>query len=595
MFKGKYFFTIFLFIIFEAEASNIKNAPVTVKLMNDGKVSVSEQRKWKKVCQNFAKKLEIGRGYWKSGVASKSRCDFIRLPSSRSKGQIKGRLNQKNQGFNVFVEVIGEEPKLYQEDNPSQDQKTETNSSQISKDGDVGNKEKIEKNSSPEKKIESGSTKTENNLKANSDSDVGEPVKFMDELYNQIFEKKIVDNRTINFKLVYIYGKNQILLADRTYPYNSKFFEFMDLEGFSDLLAFDILVHSPMQWHKSVITENEFVNPLTLTKEKKLSFEITNPIHDIELNKNLFFVRPKIDKDKIFVAESTPLPVSKKSKIEVTKSGLLSKFIVFDELTRVPQQSDAYLSLGHDPITRYYTSKEILYLIRKLERINLNFFFAEGDFGVSQLLSTNDELSYLGLRYARGLSQEKKILANYFNIDLSINSGMVEGLTASFNLWPKTTESVNNVSTDLQCYNLLFSYKYSLLLPVRGVIHFSPSIGFWGFEASSRGEFSSSSFSEPASLTFGLGAGYSLNILDLIISGYSRYSSSVASESQISMLELGADVGYQLIDIPSMQTLYPAVYGFVLLQQLDVTNVERESQITSNGLVVGIGGSVVWE
>ena len=46
-------------------------------------------------------------------------------------------------------------------------------------------------------------------------------------------------------------------------------------------------------------------------------------------------------------------------------------------------------------------------------------------------LSINDE-SYLGLRYA-GLSQEKKILANYFNIDLSINSGMVS-LTASFNL-----------------------------------------------------------------------------------------------------------------------------------------------------------------
>ena len=133
------------------------------------------------------------------------------------------------------------------------------------------------------------------------------------------------------------------------------------------------------------------------------------------------------------------------------------------------------------------------------------------------------------------------------------------------------------------------------MLPILGVIDLSPSIGIWSFEASSTNGFISTSFSEPASLTFGLGAGYNINILDFIVSGYSKFSTSVASESQISMLELGADIGYQFRNIPSMRTIDPAVYGFVLLQQLDVANVEKESEIGATGLVVGVGGSVVWE
>ena len=213
------------------------------------------------------------------------------------------------------------------------------------------------------------------------------------------------------FKLIYTHDSKSTILAKREYPYNSKFFGYMDLAGFSDLLAFDILVHSPMQWHKSVIKQNEFINPLTLSSEKKFSIEISNATHDLELNRNLFFVRTKIESDGMYVAESNPQSISIKSKITLQVGEILPKFIVFGELSKIPDQPDVYLSLGHDPVTRYYTSKKVLYLIRKLEKMNLTFFFATGTFGISQILSTNDELSYLGIRYAQGLSQEKKILS----------------------------------------------------------------------------------------------------------------------------------------------------------------------------------------
>ncbi len=47
-----------------------------------------------------------------------------------------------------------------------------------------------------------------------------------------------------------------------------------------------------------------------------------------------------------------------------------------------------------------------------------------------------------------------------------------------------------------------------------------------------------------------------------------------------------------------MRTFDPAVYGFAMLQNLKIENSDEEAiiqGISASGVVIGIGGSVVWE
>ena len=81
-FEKKYILGLTLFSFFEANAASIRKSPLVVEFMNEDNVSIREQKKWRAVCQKFAKKFEISKGYWKSGIASKSHCEFAPTISS---------------------------------------------------------------------------------------------------------------------------------------------------------------------------------------------------------------------------------------------------------------------------------------------------------------------------------------------------------------------------------------------------------------------------------------------------------------------------------------------------------------------------------
>ena len=103
---------------------------------------------------------------------------------------------------------------------------------------------------------------------------------------------------------------------------------------------------------------------------------------------------------------------------------------------------------------------------------------------------------------------------------------------------------------------------------------------------------------ENSSPALGVRFGYSLNILDLILSGYARFVTGISSETNVFSSEFGGDVVYQFSSDYSTSKINPALYGFVLLLNLEITNSSSNEIIqgvNASGLVFGIGGSVVWD
>ena len=564
----------------------------------------TRKKSWIKNCEDFASYFKVGNGFWKTGIATETFCNHHKdLVKNYSKNDHKSynKTLQKwlsKTKYRVDIQIRGETPKYIL------DQRKKITEREISKKDTNKAKSKLDKNG---KSAEDFSA--EEDQEHIGDNFIGTPVKFWDGLKRQLFapSHKEKDNRVITFTLAYLHDGKYIIFSQRSHKYSEKFMGYFDLEGFSEIIAFDLLADAPYQWDSNIIKTNKFPDITEIPGKvlegqlltDKSSIDISNELHNLELNKNLYMVRPTIIGGKLFIPESFPQPIEKKPKLDVniTDVSLFEKHLVFDEVKKFPNWKGVHLSLGHEPYTRYYIHKKTAYLIRKLDKMDLTFFFAGTKFGIPQILSTNDELSYAGLRYGKSVSEDEQMLGTYFNLDLSLNKGPLKGLQSSFTLWPKSsTTDEDDIATDIEAYRALFGYKYSFLLPVLGAIDITPTLGFWSFKATATNVAGTSSeFNESFAPTIGVKAGYSINILDFILSGYGRYSFGVASDSNISSGEIGADIAYRVSNIYSMRSTDPAIYGFVLYQNLEIVDDNVGGKITANGLVIGIGGGVVWE
>lgn len=455
---------------------------------------------------------------------------------------------------------------------------------------------------------------------------IGKAVSFWEGFTRQIFGGEKEDKRTITFKLVYLNSGKKLPLVERTYPYSEKFMGYFGIAGFSEMLAWDILVEGPYQWDLSVFAKNNLEASEKGTKDKKnvvsknkkdkekqkennqestaAILDITSSIVDIELNRNFQIVKPLALSKSVFLASTSGIGYEKKNEldIDILSGNLLRNILVFD-LDELPDYTGVFLSVGEEPYTRYYTHKRVDYLLRKLEKLDLTFYFADSTFGVSQLLATNDELSYAGARYARGVAEDPQPFDTFYNVDLALNKGVLTGLKMSFDLWPESSqkEIVNDdieVETSIKAYRILLGYKYSFLLPLVGAIDLTPTLGIWNYQITSKSAFQEFTEEESAAPTLGLRVGYTINVFDFLLSGYGKFSRSFGGDAMISSTEFGADLGYQLSNVYAMRTLDPAIYGFVAFQDFTIEENSEEGGevgIEVDGLVIGAGFSLVWE
>lgn len=542
-----------------AKILDILPGDMIVQFQSTSHLDSQQIKNWSKNCSKLAEKFLLEKGYWKTGIADKSVCILPKksvslLDQRAKKTYLKNLADVKDsRRFLLEVKILGKKPK-----------KTT-------------------------KKEEKGLEKV-----------IGTATSFWEGFKNQVFHQSIDDKRKILFRLSYIDPDGgKYLLSKRIYPYNEKFIGYFDLDGFVDLLAFDILVDAPFQWRASAVKEEKIFNGIST--EVKHSIDISNNITDIELNKNIFIVSPAIVGKGLYVAEAPAIPIYATTAIttEGSKESLLTRYLILDMSEKFPAGRTRYLSLGHEPYTRFYAHKKFEYLLRKLDKLNLTFYFAGTSFGVSQILVNNDELSYIGFRYAKALSEKEQLLGTYYNLDLSINKGVTKGLKASLDLWPKSSQIEGLTTLELEAYRVLLGYRYSFLLPITGAVDVTPEIGLWSYDVTASADgIVLDSLKESSALSLGIGFGYSINVFELILSGYAKFSTVMAKNESVSAREFGADIGYRLGNVYNMKSIDPAIYGFITSQKISIVNKDQGRLLNSfkaNGLVVGVGVSAVWD
>jgi hypothetical protein len=234
----------------EVFSKNLKTGNLSVRIESLDHFDKDQKKAWPSICKKFSQKFVIGKGFWSSGIAKKAGCELTR-------DQIK-HLNS--------IEGM----------------KTPKNDSRITSKPSYELKIKIE-GEIPERKDE------DENI---AEKFIGKAVGFWDGFKRQLFSTKNPDERKIIFELNYLHNKKPIYMAKRIYNYSDKFLGYFDLDGFIDLLAFDILIESPYQWDISILKKREFLDGLD--KKKMFSFEKIDNAVNLERNLNLYFVRPKI-------------------------------------------------------------------------------------------------------------------------------------------------------------------------------------------------------------------------------------------------------------------------------------------------------------
>lgn len=510
-----------------------------------------QKKKWLELCRNLSSKFEVSKGYWSTGIAKGSECQLGKkmeeVLEKKKLSSYKKSIStiQKKQKFELNIFITGEIPANLE-----------------------GDKTVIEKF-------------------------IGAPLSLWDGLKRQLFHEKIEDSRQINFELLYLDGKKKLVLSSRSYQYNQRFLGFFELDGFTDILALDILSEAPMQWALEALKYNK--------EEKVYTIPVVKQITDFTLNKNLYFVRPYIiDGETIKIAHSDAVDSEFKKDLNLLNAANAENPIVrYIEIKvdSIPDYKGTFLSFGFEPVSRYYIHKKFDYLLRKLSSLDLTFYFADSLFGISQILDTNDEISYVGFRLAKGISEVPTPLDQYINIDFSLNKGPLRGIKTSLDIWPNTTYDTGDIKKEIMMSRLLLGYRFSLMLPLLGGIDLSPTMGLWNYKIAASSEFVSKENSKSSIPTLGVEAGYRLNIIDFILYGYFRYSSGLGVED-INSMEVGADIGYKINNLYKMRTIDPAVYGFVLYQSTEINDSTADlaiKGISSSGLVIGFGGSVAWE
>lgn len=535
-------------------ATTVETGGILVHFKSQNHLSRSQLKTWVENCHQFANKFKAGEGFWNSGIATESACI----------------LNKK-------------ERRLLSKDKAKDYSKTLTKAKkELRFVLDIKIRGKASKRSKKEKNI--------------AEKVIGETISFWEGLFSQLFQIESDEKRKITFTLRYRNKKSKNILVRKTFDYNEKFMGYFDIDGFSELLAWHLLVDAPFQWRANKIEPLEILDGLD--NKKVSSISMSKSVTDIQINKNIFIVKTHLMGKRIFNSYGNPIAVDTHRKLmgDITKGELLTEFIVMDPMEKI-EDKDIFLSIGYEPYTRYYTHKKFNYLLRKLEKLNLTFFFGGTGFGVSQLLVNNDEVSYVGFRYASAVSENTELLGTYYNVDLAINKGITKGLEGTFDYWPETSVDRDDVTITLQASRLQIGYKYSFLLPLTGAVDITPTVGLWNYEASGVSAIESDYIKNSSVPALGIGFGYSINLFDFIVSGFARYSTGFASTEDISSLELGADIGYELSNVYAMRTIDPAIYGFISNQSIAIRNKEETllSEFQGNGLVIGVGISIVWE
>lgn len=517
-------------------------------------LSEKQTKKWVTECLGFAEAFEVNKGYWGSGIASGSTCSQSDKMTAFLTPELKATYESKEKGLSKNRNFLLE----------------------ITIEGDI-----------PDRKKESGIL----------ESVVEETVSFWSGIISQVFQVESNEKRTIRFQLLYIQGGSKILFSERVYPYNEKFMSYFEIAGFKEFLAWDIVVEAPFQWVKES-AEMTDVSLVPGIQDEKLSVKVVREVTTLPLNKNLFVVSAETLGSRLFVHYSDPLSAENHTKLlsGITEGELTSKFIVL-EADPIPESKNFFLSVGYEPYTRYYTHKKFSYLLRKLEVLDLTFFFSGTNFGVSQLLVNNDEASYVGLKHARSTSAETEILGTYYNVDVSINKGVTKGLVGSYDLWPLESTKSNEASLSLDASRLRFGYRLSFLLPFAGAVDVTPTFSLWSFNATGTLGEDEDSISTSNLPALGIGAGYSLNLFDFSIAGFLRYSSSLSSDQKLTSLEMGGDLGYKLSNVYSMSDFHPTVFGFISNQSITIQSPSNEilRRFKGSGIVVGAGFKLIWE
>ena len=95
------------------------------------------------------------------------------------------------------------------------------------------------------------------------------------------------------------------------------------------MLALDILLETPFQWHLSALEK----------KDGYYQMDISDGFYDLVPNKNFSFVRPSITGDTVYVAESKGIMTRQKNPTDISFSeifSIFSDYLVFDGVTSLP-------------------------------------------------------------------------------------------------------------------------------------------------------------------------------------------------------------------------------------------------------------------
>lgn len=593
-------------LIFSKSAFSNTKKHLEVNLLTPEHLTKELVEKWNKGCNLLASHLIINKGYWSSGIADSSSCtefEAIKQKSDKTTAKPKKDIKSKGEDKEKNSKENGKEEITQQRSQETYTFKTKTQKKKIKANYklDITIKGQVPERSSDK-----------NFAYILLDKTLG----IWDGIKRQIFQEEVIDSRQIEVTLIRVLknGKNHIY-STRTYEYSDKFWSYFELSGFAEMLAFDVLVDAPYQWDVSVMQHIKDKSPVASVDQKESSekaparkrnwaIKATSDIFDLELNKNLYLVKVFEKKNLVFVREGNPTEVSMLKVLSldaISKSNLMDKYIKFNSDFEKPSSSltdDIKLSFGHEPYSRYYFHKKFEYLLRKLKYLDLSFYFGGTSFGIGQILASNDDISYVGLRYASGVTENPELLGTYFNIDASLNKGVTKGLKFSFDLWPKSEKTTEDSTITMEAFRFQFGYSIDFLLPLLGAVEMTPTIGLWTYNVNALILGNDYNFEESFGPSVGIRFGYKLTIWDFLLSAYAKYTFGLSDESNISSSEYTADLGYNIRNIYKMRNYNPAVYGFVSFQEIDVGNKEENPVIDSfvaEGLVVGVGASVAWE
>ena len=320
-------------------AEDWQSGSIIVNLKDSKQLLKSQRARWFKICGKFASNFKIGQGFWQTGIATKSLCN---LDTTLAKEMVKTKLElEKFKKAALAIKQFDSTAK-YQLD--------------ISIKGKP-----------PKKRLNTGSI-------------IGKPLEFWDGVKRQIFNQEISDKRKITFELKYRAAKGPITLARRTYKYNDRFLNYFDLNGFTDLLAFDLLVEAPFQWSISVLSKQKFT--MALKSKEYMAIEISNSLADIVTNKNFVFIRPNIMGNLLYLASSDPIKVkdTRVLSLDIANVNVTRRYVVFPAKPSYDEKDNIFIGLGHERYTRISAHRKFEYLLRKLNKLDLTFFLWKQQF-----------------------------------------------------------------------------------------------------------------------------------------------------------------------------------------------------------------------